>query len=166
MLLLSRLDSMDEDHARAGQECLEGIARSEEHLATLRKQLDEQLNSSDNFREAAERHDRTKSMLEQEEKKHRERIQACRRMADAIFQDYTVQRVISDLSGRFEFFGVPAGRYRVVATEIGGENPRAWALKCPVEGTRPVVLDPRVDSSLTTPYWGVGASAAPEGKDS
>jgi hypothetical protein len=66
-----------------------------------------------------------------------------------------MRRAISDQAGRFEFDEVPAGEYRVVATEIGGEAPRAWALDCPVAGGESIVLDPRTDRSAMLPYWGL-----------
>jgi len=43
----------------------------------------------------------------------------------------------------------------VIATEIGGDAPRAWALDCPVAGSEPIVLDPRTDRSEMLPYWGL-----------
>jgi hypothetical protein len=96
-----------------------------------------------------------KKAVKEAEQAQRERVDDCRRAADEVFQRYAIQRVISDTAGRFEFVDVPSGELRVVAAEIGGKTPRAWALDCPIKGNAPVVLDPRTDRSAMLPYWGL-----------
>jgi hypothetical protein len=163
VLLLIDLETMDPQHAETGRECLGKVTASWAEIDRLHSILNQQLNSTQNFREATERHDRAKREVKRAEDALVEQIVECRRAADGIFENYTVQRVISDLAGRFEFVGVDPGRYRVVATEIGGDQPRAWALDCPVDGPGPVVLDSRVDTAAVAPYWGLN-SQMPVGK--
>lgn len=155
VLLVGDLEALDEEHARAGKACREMLATSQQEIEARRDDYRKQLNSSDNFREATKRNDRARQALSQAEQAHRERIDDCRRAADEVFQRHALRRAISDMAGRFEFVGVPAGEFRVIAAEIGGEAPRAWALDCPVRGKAPVVLDPRTDRSDMLPYWGL-----------
>lgn len=155
VLLVGELEILNEEHAAAGVECRNSLAASQREIDARREDYRREMNSSNNFREAAERNDHAKEALKQAEQAHRETIDECRRAADAVFQKHTIRRAISDSAGRFEFDEVPQGMFRVVATEIGGEAPRAWVLECPVSGTRPIVLDPRTDRSDMLPYWGL-----------
>jgi hypothetical protein len=155
VLLVGDLEQVDREHARAGEECLGAVEEGRAEVERRQVELQKMLNSSDNFREAATRNDRAKAELRRAERSLAERIDACRRSADEIFQQHAVRREISDSTGRFEFVGVRPGNYRVVATEIGGERPDAWSLRCVVQGSEPVVLDPRRDSQGPDPHWGL-----------
>jgi hypothetical protein len=155
VLLVGELEVLNEEHAAAGVECQDSLAVSQREIDARRDDYRKEMNSSDNFREAAKRNDRAKKAMKEAERAHRETIDECRRAADAVFQKHTIRRAISDQAGRFEFDQVPNGEYRVVASEIGGEAPRAWVLDCPVSGNMPVVLDPRSDRSEMLPYWGL-----------
>ena len=158
VLLVGELELLDAEHAAAGETCRSFLAESQLEIDARRDDYRKQLNSTDNFREAAKRNNDAKKALTRAEQAHRERIDDCRRAADELFQKHAIRRAISDLAGRFEFDQVPNGEYRVVASEIGGEAPRAWVLDCPVSGTAPIVLDPRSDRSDMLPYWGIDRS--------
>lgn len=155
VLLVGDLDVLDEEHARAGKECQDALIASQREVEIRRDKYKKQFNSSDNFKEAANRNDEARRAMKRAEQTHRERIDDCRRAADELFQRHAVQRAISDTAGRFEFDRVSAGEYRVIAAEIGGKAPRAWALDCPVAGVESIVLDPRTDRSAMLPYWGL-----------
>lgn len=155
VLLLGDLDALGEEHGRVGKECMEALEVAQQEIEAKRDDYRRQMNSSDNFREATKRNDMARKALKEAEQAHRERVDDCRRASDEVFQRYAVQRVISDTAGRFEFVDVPPGEFRVVAAEIGGKTPRAWALDCPIKGNAPIVLDPRTDRSAMQPYWGL-----------
>lgn len=161
VLLLGELEALDAEHARAGEECRAALAESQREVDARRDDYRRQMNSTDNFKEAAQRNDRAKKALRQAEQAYRERVEACRRTADQLFQRYAVRRAVSDMAGRFEFDRVPGGGYRVLASEIGGEAPRAWVLDCSVTGEGPVVLDANSDRSEMKPYWGLDRSGGP-----
>ncbi|HET6278665.1 MAG TPA: hypothetical protein VFG08_07770 [Candidatus Polarisedimenticolia bacterium] len=158
VLLVGALDALDEEHARAGQECRDALAESQHEVDARRDDYRKQMNSTDNFKEAAQRNDRARKALQEAERAQRERLEACRRTADQLFQAHAVRRAISDMAGRFEFDHVPGGSYRILASEIGGEAPRAWAFDCLVTGDGPVVIDPQTDRSDMLPYWGLDRS--------
>jgi hypothetical protein len=158
VLLVGALEALDEEHAHAGQECRDALAESQHEVDARRDDYRKQMNSTDNFKEAAQRNDRAKKALQQAERAQRERVEACRRTADQLFQTHAVRRAISDMAGRFAFDRVPSGNYRIVASEIGGEAPRAWAFDCLVKGDGPVVIDPQTDRSDMLPYWGLDRS--------
>jgi len=158
VLLVGVLDALDEEHARAGQECRDALAESQHEVDARRDDYRKQMNSTDNFKEAAQRNDRAKKALHEAERAQGERLEACRRTADQLFQAHAVRRAISDMAGRFEFDHVPGGSYRILASEIGGEAPRAWAFDCLVTGDGPVVIDPQTDRSDMLPYWGLDRS--------
>jgi hypothetical protein len=154
VLLVGDLDLLDGEHARAGEACLAAVDEGRAEVEQRHAELQRMLNSSDNFREAVARNDRAKAALRRAERSLADRIESCRRSADEIFHRHAIQRE-SDSAGRFEFTGIGPGNYRVVAREVGGERPRAWSLRCVVEGTEAVVLDPRHDSIGPHPYWGL-----------
>ncbi len=153
VFLLADLAALDRDHARAGEECRADLGEVDARLQRLRAEFERSLNSSDNFREATRRKDAVRSEIQKVEQERREVALRCRRAADAIFHRHAVQKTISDEAGRFAFTGVVPGRYRVVASETGGDRPRCWALDCAVEGPGTRVLDPGPDRSAFRPYW-------------
>ncbi len=155
VMLLADLETLEREHGKAGEECRARVGEVTDRLERLRVDLDKALNSTDNFREAAQKNDRLKARIKEAEKDRADRIRACRQEADAILERHAVQKTISDARGAFEFSGVAPGRYRVAATEPGGDPPRAWLLDCAVTGDRAVVLDPRHDRSGVDPYWGM-----------
>jgi hypothetical protein len=155
VLLVSDLPALDAEHARAGEECRAGMDAADARIATLRAQYDKALNSTATFRDATTLSDRLKKEIRAEEKARQERIVACLVSADGLLQAHAMQRAITDSAGRFEFDRVPPGIYRLVATEAGVHQPRAWALDCVVTGPGILVLDPRKDASAFKPYWGL-----------
>lgn len=154
VLLVSDLEAMDREHARAGAGCAEHLAEIGARIASLREEVRRALNSSDNFREATTHSDRAKRELKGAEAERRNALSGCRQTAEGIFQRYTVERTISDGGGRYEFLDIPPGRYRVIATRTA-EPTLAWSLDCAIEGGETIVLDPAVHRSPVEPFWGL-----------
>ncbi len=152
VLLVSDLERLDQEHARAGAACSARLNAIDARLAALEKDYREALNSSDNFRVAATRSDRIRDELRAAESDRARASRDCRDEADALFQRHAARRTISDAGGRYEFDGVNPGRYRVIATRAA-EPPVAWAFDCPVEGGGTIVLDPGAHRSAFAPYW-------------
>jgi hypothetical protein len=153
VLLVSDVDALDDEHARAGAECRGELDDVERRLEALRADREKALNSSDNFREAATRNDRAVSEINRTERARDELLDDCRKSADLLFQRHAVERTITDAEGRFEFSSVPRGRYRLIATRPASEPPLAWSLDCTVEGDDTIVLDPLAHRSSMSPYW-------------
>ena len=147
------LEKIDEERAAVAAGCRTAVEKATAHIEELRVDLERALNSTDNFREAASRHDRGKAELAKAQALRGERVATCQSTAEAIYVRHTVSQTISDDTGRFEFTGVQPGRYRVVATEGRGAKVRAWSLECTVEGGETVTLDPSRDASLIDPFW-------------
>jgi hypothetical protein len=152
VLLAGDLDRLDAEHRRAGEECREKLAQDDARLAEIETVLKKALNSSDNFQTAAGRYDRAKADKASAQKGRSADLAACRERADALFQEHAVARAITDGLGRFELPGVSPGRYRVVATDRGQPDPRTWSIDCRVDGSLPIVLDPRSGRG-PDPYW-------------
>ncbi len=153
VMLISDLETFDREHGRAGEECRTRVKEVGERLDQLRADLSRALNSTDNFRAAAQRNDHLKLQIQETEKERSDRIRECRGSADAILDRHAVQKTISDARGTFEFPHVAPGRYRVVATEPAADPPRTWSLECNVAGADAIILDPRRDRSPVDPYW-------------
>jgi hypothetical protein len=153
VLLISDLEALNVEHARAGAECKGGLDDLENRLETLRDDKRKALNSSDNFREATTRSDRVASEIRRTESARVELMAECRRSADLLFQRHAVERVITDAEGRFEFSSVPGGRHRVIATLPAADPPLSWSFDCSVEGGDTLVLDPLAHRSSVPPYW-------------
>ncbi len=113
------------------------------------------LTSRKNFPGAAKGNDGTKTRLKAAERERQQVVQECRGRAQEIFERAAVQRTLSDRSGRFEFAGVEAGRYAIVALEPSGDKPRSWSFDCRIEGTESRVLDPSVDRAGFEADWGL-----------
>ena len=154
VLLVSDLDAMDQEHARAGEECTERLAGIASRITSLGDDVRRALNSNDNFREAATRSDRAKDELTAAERERRDALRDCRGTAEGIFQQHTVERTISNDRGSYEFLDIPPGRYRVIAIRTA-EPSFAWSLDCAVEGGETTVLDPAVHRSTVQPFWGL-----------
>ena len=155
VLLVRESDALLADHHRAGEECRARVADKDREIEGLRSDLDRALNSSDNFREAATRSDRTRTRLKAVERERQVVVQACRGRAQEIFERAAVQRAISDGSGRFDFQGVGPGRYGVVALDPAGERPRSWSFDCLIVGAEAKVLDPAADRAGFEADWGL-----------
>ncbi|HYS78127.1 MAG TPA: hypothetical protein VEO94_04765 [Candidatus Dormibacteraeota bacterium] len=155
VLLVRESDALLADHRRAGEECRARVGDKDREIEGLRADLERALNSSDNFREAATRNDRTRTRLRTAEHERQAIVQECRGKAQDIFERAAVQRAISDGGGRFEFEGVEPGRYGVVALEPSGERPRSWSFECLVAGAEARVLDPAADRAGFEADWGL-----------
>src|SRR2546425_2936208 len=145
VLLVRESNALLADHHRAGEECRARVADKDREIEGLRSDLDRALNSSDNFREAATRSDRTRARLKTAERERQQLVQECRGRAQEILERAAVQRALSNGSGRFEFAGVGPGHYGVVALESAGERPRTGAFDCPIAGAGIQVLHPALD---------------------
>jgi len=155
VLLVKESSVLDSEHRKLGAECRERLDQKDRDLATLRAEADRALNSSNNFREASARSDQAKTRLATGQRERRDLIQECRVRAQAVFEVAVTGRAISDANGRFEFQGVVAGRYRVVAFETTGDAPRSWSFTLQVEDSAPRVLDPIADQSPVPADWGL-----------
>jgi hypothetical protein len=155
VLLVSDNDPLDAEHRKAGAECRARLEQKDSDIEALRAEANRALNSSDNFREAANRNDRLKSRLAVEGRERQDLIRQCRSRAQQIFEASVAQRALSDGNGRFEFPGVARGRYRVVAFETAGDAPRTWSFSFEVEGPGTRVLDPLADRSPMPADWGL-----------
>jgi hypothetical protein len=165
VFLVSEPEALDREHGKAGEECRGQVNDRRERVIALRGELDRALNSSSNFRVAAQRNDRLKAQVEAAERDLRERLGACRRRAVAMVLERAVRRTAPDGSGRFEFNGVAPGRYRVIAVDPGGAAPVSWSFECSVAGSETKEIDPRSDRSPVDLYWDLhvtgGAGQAP-----
>ncbi|OLD62538.1 MAG: hypothetical protein AUI47_12200 [Acidobacteria bacterium 13_1_40CM_2_68_5] len=155
VLLVRESAALLADHRRAGEDCRARVGDKDREIEGLRTDLEGALNSSDNFREATTRNDRTRTRLRAAERERQLIVQECRGKAQDIFERAAVQRAISDGGGRFEFEGVEPGRYGVVALEPSGERPRSWTFECLIAGAEARVLDPSADRAGFEADWGL-----------
>lgn len=155
VLLVSGLEDLDKRHRDLGAECRPPIEAGAARLDDLRKDVGRALNSSDNFRTAAEAKDRARAALGQAEREQQERVTACRVRAEDLFQQHAVRRGFADSSGRFVFDGVAPGSYRVIVLDPAGDLSRAAALECRVDKPGRVVLEPGTHRSAMEPFWGL-----------
>jgi len=152
--LLADPDKVDADHKALGEECRRNLGTLDARIAELDDTLRHALNSSDNFRQAASRNDRAKTDLAEARKSRDRELMACRDRADQLFSTRALSRTLSDGSGRFEFQGVAAGRYRIVATERSATAARGWSLGAEAKGESQVVVEARAAAG-PDPYWGL-----------
>jgi len=155
VLLVGESGELDAEHRRVGAECQKRLDRKDRDIEGLRKEANQALNSSDNFREAASRNDQVKRELARQQSERQDLIRECRLRAQGVFEPAVVQRAISDGSGRFEFERVRPGHYRVVAFEATGDSPRSWSFRCDLETAESRVLDPMADRSPVAADWGI-----------
>jgi hypothetical protein len=150
--LLDDSEGLAADHKALGEACRKSLATLDARIGELNDTLRHALNANDNFRQAASQNDRAKSDLAAAQKSRDKEVMGCREKADELFSTRALQRTLSDGSGRFEFQGLPAGRYRVVATERNGTAARGWSLAAAVDGEKPLVVEARAAAG-PDPYW-------------
>ena len=155
VLLVGDRDRLKEEHRILGEECVGGVNALDARIADREAALRKALNSNDNFTIAAKRNDQAKAELAAARKERAEYVERCQDRADGLFSAGAVARAISDATGRYEFPGVPTGRYWVVAGDHHGATARAWWLDCNVSGSEAIVLDPRAADPVGDPYWGL-----------
>jgi hypothetical protein len=150
--LLADSEGLSADHKALGEACRKDLAALDARIGELNDTLRHALSANDNFRQAASQNDRAKADLAAAQKSRDQQIVACREKADALFSTRALARTLSDGSGRFEFPGLAAGRYRVVATERSGTTARGWSLAADVKGETPLVVEARAAAG-PDPYW-------------
>jgi hypothetical protein len=150
--LLADSDTLAADHQALGETCRKTLAALDARIAELNDTLRHALNANDNFRQAASQNDHAKSDLAAAQKSRDKEIAGCREKADELFSTRALTRTLSDGAGRFDFQGLAAGRYRVVATERNTTGARAWSLAADVNGAKPMVLEARAAAG-PDPYW-------------
>lgn len=153
VLLVAGLPDLDLQHAELGAECRPPIAAGAAEVERLKKEAGQALNSSDNFRQAAEAKDRARAAAAKAEREQRDRVTTCRARAEDLFQRHAAARGFSDSAGKFRFDGVPPGAYRVIVLDPAGDLAIAAALECRVDPPGPVTLDPGAHKSAMQPFW-------------
>lgn len=152
VLLLADPDATDAAHRALGEPCRADLQAMDRKLADLAKEVQAALNSSSNFKEAAQRSDRTKAAVAAAQRDRAARLQQCREQAEAFFSERAVARTVSDAAGRFDLRPVEPGRYRVVAMERTASAARAWSLGAEVTGGSGATLEGRAANG-PDPYW-------------
>jgi hypothetical protein len=155
ILLVAGLEELDRRHQALGAECRPLIEAGARRLVELREQVGRALNSSDNFRQAAESKDQARAALGAAEREQQQRVAACRVRAEDLFQQHAVRHGFADSSGRFVLEGVAPGSYRVIVLDPAGDLSRATALECRVHLPGRLVLDPGTHRSTMEPFWGL-----------
>jgi hypothetical protein len=161
VLLVADLETLDREHSRHSAECRAGLDDRLREIAGLRQERERALMTIDNFRESVTAGNRLKERIAAAEARLAEAEAGCRAAAEALYDRHAVARTVSDTAARFEFAGVPPGRYRVVALDGRSEPPRAWSMDCAVEAGERRVVDPGVDRSLVDPFWRDGTAPRP-----
>lgn len=154
-LLVAGLEELDRHHQALGAECRPLIEAGARRVVELKEQAGRALNSSDNFRQAAEAKNQARAALREAEREQHERVTACRVRAEDLFQQHAVRHGFADSSGKFVFEGVAPGAYRVIILDPAGDLSRASALECRVESPGRLVLDPGTHRSTMEPFWGL-----------
>lgn len=152
VLLVSDLRSIDRESADVRARCRARLDAIDLRIERLRAEYARALNSSDNFREAADRSDRAAAQLGRAEGERDSALRDCHEAADSVYRRHAVQRAITDAAGRFEFSDVRPGRYRAFAVDPAADPPFAWSIECQVAGRDTVVLDPDRDRASPGPY--------------
>lgn len=156
VMLLSDLETLDREHAAAGEECRSQLKEADDRIESLQGDLTRALNSTDNLRQATERSDRLKVQIARAGRERAERLRTCRSAAETILERHAVQKGITDGKGTFGFVGVAPGRYRVFASDPASDPPRTWLLECGVTApSDAITLDPRHARSAVDAYWGL-----------
>jgi hypothetical protein len=151
VLLLTDPETTDAAHHALGEPCRAGLQAMDRKLEDLAKEGQGALNSSSNFKEAAQRSDRAKAAVAAAQRDRAARLQQCREQAEAFFSERAVTRTVADAAGRFELRPVEPGRYRVVAMERTAAATRAWSMSADVTGGG-VALEGRAANG-PDPYW-------------
>jgi hypothetical protein len=151
VLVLPDPKKTDADHKALGEPCRALLADLDRRVADLNDQVQASLNSSSNFKEAAQRNDRAKAALQSAQRERSEKLTHCREQAEAFFSERAVARTVSDAAGRFEIGGLAPGRYRVVAMERTATTTRGWSMSAEAgDGMAP--LEGRAADG-PDPYW-------------
>ena len=154
VLILADPDTTDAAHQALGATCRADLAAFDARLQGLAAEVQAALNSSANFKEAAQRSDRAKTALATEQRARAARLQQCREQAEPFFSERAIARTVSDAAGRFESSKIEPGRYRVVAMERGAAGARAWSMLAEVPAGAGAVLEGRAADG-PDPYWGL-----------
>ena len=99
VLLVRESDVLLADHRRAGDDCRARVGDKDREIEVLRTDLERALNSTDNFREAATRNDRTRTRLRTAERERQLIVQDCRGRAQDLFDvesGYLVNWLLQD----------------------------------------------------------------------
>ena len=154
VLVLADPAATDAAHQALGASCRADLAAFDARLQGLAAEVQVALNSSANFKEAAQRSDRAKTALAAEQRARAARLQQCREQAESFFSERAIARTVSDAAGRFESSSIEPGRYRVVAMERGAAGARAWSMLAEVAAGAGAVLEGRAADG-PDPYWGL-----------
>jgi len=152
VLFLLDPDGTDAAHRALGEPCRAALAEIDQRLAKLDADVQASLNSSSNFKEAAQRNDRARSAVAAAQRERAERLAACRAQAESFFSGRAVARTVSDAAGRFEIAGLAPGRYRVVAMERTGASARGWSMNAAIPEASGVLLEGGAADG-PDPYW-------------
>ncbi len=152
VLFLLDPDGTDAAHRALGEPCRAALAEIDQRLAKLDADVQASLNSSSNFKEAAQRNDRARSAVAAAQRERAERLAACRTQAEAFFSGRAVARTVSDAAGRFEIGGLAPGRYRVVAMERTAASARGWSMNAAIPQAADALLEGGA-SDGPDPYW-------------
>lgn len=152
VLFLPDPDATDAAHRTLGEPCRAALADLDKRLVTLDQDVQASLNSSSNFKEAAQRNDRAKAALAAAQRERADRLSACRGQAEAFFSGRAVARTVSDAAGRFEIAGLSPGRYRVVAMERTPSGARGWSMSAAIPQAAETPLEGGAADG-PDPYW-------------
>ena len=152
VLVLPDPEATDAAHRALGEPCRADLKAMDRAIEDRTKDVQAALNSSTNFKEAAQRSDRAKSALAAAQRDRAARLQACREQAEAFFSERAAGRTVSDAAGRFELRPVEPGRYRVVAMERTSAATRAWSMTAEVTEGSGATLEGRAANG-PDPYW-------------
>jgi hypothetical protein len=154
VLVLADPQATDDAHRALGEPCRAALADRDRRIAGLQEEVQASLNSSSNFKEAAQRNDRAKAALATAQRERADLLASCREKAEAFFSERAVVRTVSDAAGRFEIGGLAPGRYRVVAMERTAAAARGWSMSADVGGASDAPLEGRAADG-PDPYWGL-----------
>jgi len=152
LLVLADPEGTDAAHKALGAPCRSALADLDRRVAERQAELQVALNSSANFKEAAQRSDRAKAALQTTQRERSEKLTQCYEQAEAFFSERAVARGVSDAAGRFEIGGVVPGRYRIVAMERHATAVRGWSLTGEAGMAAAAPLEGRAADG-PDPYW-------------
>jgi len=152
VLFLLDPDGTDAAHRALGEPCRAALAGIDQRLAKLDADVQASLNSSSNFKEAAQRNDRAKSAMAAAQRERADKLAACRAQAESFFSGRAVARTVSDAAGRFEIAGLAPGHYRVVAMERTPAGARGWSMSAAIPQAADALLEGGTADG-PDPYW-------------